>query len=121
MTRVRFVDFQGHETTVEIDEGLSLMEGATQNAVSGIESDCGGECACGTCKVLVDAAWIDKTGLASEDEREMLEFRGEAPRFARLACQIKVTADLDGMTVHTPKNQDGQPEFAATAPTVASA
>lgn len=114
MARIKFVDFEGQETLADIDEGISLMEGAVNNGIAEIQSDCGGERACGTCKVLVDARWIDKTGLADEDEREMLEFRGKAPDYARLACQVMVTAELDGMQVFMPKNQDGEPEFSIT-------
>jgi 2Fe-2S ferredoxin len=114
MAAIHIINFDGQETVVEIENGISLMEGAIKNGVAGIESDCGGECACGTCKILIGSAWIEKTGLASEDERDMLEFRGEAPEFARLACQVTVSQELDGLTIFTPKNQDGEPEFSVT-------
>lgn len=107
MVQIKFIDFNRQPNVIAIDGGISLMEGAVKNGVPGIEGNCGGVCACATCKVLIDPAWTERIGPAGDEEREMLEFGSIVPEFARLACQIIVTPELDGLTVYTPKNQDG--------------
>lgn len=81
------------------------MEAAVSNGVPGIDADCGGSCACATCHVIVDEAWFSRLPERSETERDMLEFAVDPKPTSRLACQISVTADLDGLIVHTPESQ----------------
>jgi len=107
MAKITYVNYEGIQTTIEVEEGLSIMEGAVLNSVKGIDGDCGGECACATCKVLiVGDNWIKTIGTGDEQERAMLEFREELPGSARLSCQIKVTREMDGLVVQMPENQD---------------
>ncbi len=81
------------------------MEAAKLNDVPGIEAECGGACACATCHVYVDAAWIEKTGKPAEMEEDMLDFAFDVRPESRLSCQIKVTPELDGLVVRVPGKQ----------------
>ena len=90
---------------VEATEGLTLMQAAVNNIVPGIEADCGGACACGTCHVYVDPAWQEATGTASEMEAGMLEFAVDPQPNSRLSCQIKITRGLEGLVVRVPDSQ----------------
>jgi 2Fe-2S ferredoxin len=82
------------------------MEAAVQNMVPGIDADCGGQCACATCHIYVDDAWFAKTGGPQSDtERQMLDLTDNRQDNSRLACQIKLTADLDGLILRTPLAQ----------------
>ena len=105
MPKIRYVDHDGKEREVEVAEGLSVMEGAVKNLVPGIDADCGGACACATCHVYVDEAWLSKLDPKSDMEETMLDFAQELQPNSRLSCQIKVTPELDGLTVKTPKSQ----------------
>ena len=91
---------------VDVPDGLTVMEGARDNGVPGIEADCGGACACSTCHVYVDAAWVDKLPKKDAMEEDMLDFawNPDATR-SRLTCQIKVSSALDGLVVHMPEKQ----------------
>jgi 2Fe-2S ferredoxin len=107
MPKVTFVAFNGSKKEADIAEGESVMAGATQNGVEGIVGECGGFCSCATCHVYVDEAWADKLPAISEHEDEMLEgTASERKPTSRLSCQIKVTADLDGMIISTPEIQN---------------
>jgi 2Fe-2S ferredoxin len=81
------------------------MRGATDNGIAGIDGDCGGECACGTCHVHVDAHWHQLIGAPQEREREMLNFVEGVDENSRLSCQIRVTEAMDGMKVQLPSGQ----------------
>ena len=105
MAKITYIEHDGTEHTVEVKPGLSVMEGAVRNNVPGIDADCGGACACATCHVYVDAAWEAKTGSRSAMEDSMLDFAENVEPNSRLSCQIKVTADLDGLVVRTPESQ----------------
>jgi ferredoxin, 2Fe-2S len=105
MPKIRYVDHDGKERDIEVAEGLSVMEGAVKNLVPGIDADCGGACACATCHVYVDEAWLGKLDPKSDMEETMLDFAQELQPNSRLSCQIKVTPALDGLTVRTPKSQ----------------
>lgn len=105
MPHITFVDYEGVQRTVEIAEGLSVMEAAQRHCIPGIEGDCGGACACATCHIHVDPAWIARLEPPSELESAMLTLANEVDEFSRLACQIKVTRDLDGLVVRTPETQ----------------
>jgi 2Fe-2S ferredoxin len=105
MTKITYIEFDGTEHTVEVRNGLTVMEGAIKNNVPGIDADCGGACACATCHVYVDEAWREKTGTASAMEESMLDFAQNVEPNSRLSCQIKVTDQLDGLVVRMPEEQ----------------
>ena len=105
MAKITYIQPDGTENVVEAKTGWSVMEGAIKNRVRGIDADCGGACACATCHVYVDEAWIDKTGSPSAMEESMLDFAEGVQDNSRLSCQIKVTDDLDGLIVRMPESQ----------------
>ncbi|MEA2755824.1 MAG: ferredoxin, 2Fe-2S [Aliidongia sp.] len=105
MPKIIYVEHDGTEHGLEIRVGLSVMEGAVNNSVPGIDADCGGACACATCHVHVDAAWLDKLPPPDGQERSMIDFAPGSSSDSRLACQIKVTAALDGLIVRMPESQ----------------
>jgi ferredoxin, 2Fe-2S len=107
MPKVIYIEFNGTEHQVEVPLGLSVMRGAVDNNVPGIDADCGGECACATCHVYVDPAWLGPTGEPPPGSQEavMLSFAAVAQPNSRLACQIKMTQALDGLLVRMPEGQ----------------
>ena len=107
MPRVTYIEFNGAEHTVEVPVGMTLMRGAVDNNVPGIDADCGGQCACATCHVYVDAAWLDKTGLPEPGSQEatMLSFAAVAQPNSRLSCQIKMRQDLAEIVLRMPEGQ----------------
>jgi len=105
MTKIKYIEYDGTEHLVDVKPGLSVMEGAVKNNVPGIDADCGGACACATCHVFVDPAWTSKTGKRNDSEACMLDFAEGVQDNSRLACQIKVTEELDGLVVRMPKSQ----------------
>ena len=102
MPKISYIDVEGTARTVEAEAGSTVMETAIKNNIPGIEAECGGACACATCHVYVDEAWVDRTGQPSPMEEDMLDFAFDVRPTSRLSCQIKVTDDLDGLTVTTP-------------------
>lgn len=105
MAKITYIQPDGVEKCVDVENGLSVMEGAVRNMVVGIDADCGGACACATCHVYVDPAWTDKTGSADGMEESMLDFASDVEPTSRLSCQIKVTDALDGLIVRIPRSQ----------------
>lgn len=105
MPKVVFIAHDGSRREVMAEEGLSLMRAAVDNDVPGIDADCGGMCACATCHVFVDPAWAARLAPPSEQEDEMLNFTAERREHSRLACQVPITAALDGLTVTLPEGQ----------------
>jgi ferredoxin, 2Fe-2S len=105
MPRLIFTDHQGNERTVEAEDGESVMQVARRTDVPGIDADCGGKCACATCHVYVDDAWLPKVGSRNETEESMLAFAPNVLDTSRLSCQIRVTEELDGLRVTTPESQ----------------
>jgi ferredoxin, 2Fe-2S len=105
LAKITYIEHNGTEHTVDVKPGLSVMEGAVKNNIPGIDADCGGACACATCHVYVDEAWIEKTGSASAMEESMLDFAEEVKPNSRLSCQIRVTDALDGLLVRMPESQ----------------
>ena len=105
MAKMTYIDSTGASRTVDGEVGATVMETAIRNAIPGIEAECGGACACSTCHVYVDEAWREKTGEPSPMEEDMLDFAYEVRPNSRLSCQIKVSADLDGLVVSTPERQ----------------
>ncbi len=105
MPKVTFIAADGTARTVEAQVGATLMETAIRNSVPGIDAECGGACACATCHVYVDEAWLATVGKAQPMEEDMLDFASDVRKTSRLSCQIKITDALDGLTVTTPKRQ----------------
>jgi 2Fe-2S ferredoxin len=105
MVKITFIDTAGTACTVEGEVGSTVMETAIKNGVPGIEAECGGACACSTCHVYIDDAWREKVGEPSPMEEDMLDFAYEVKPSSRLSCQIKVSEELDGLTVRTPERQ----------------
>ncbi len=107
MPKITYIEYGGRQHQVEVARGLSVMRGAVDNNIPGIDADCGGECACATCHVYVDAAWLGATGIpvAGSQEASMLSFAALAQPNSRLACQITVSEALDGLIVRMPEGQ----------------
>src|SRR5215813_250149 len=101
MASVTYIEYNGTEHQIDLSVGLSVTRGAVDNLIPGIDADCGGECACATCHVYVDAAWLPKTGLpeAGSQEASMLSFAAVTQPDSRLSCQITMTKELDGLLV----------------------
>ncbi len=106
MAKITYIEHNGNQHTVEVANGSTVMEGARDNNIPGIEGDCGGACACSTCHVYVDEAWVDKLTPKDDMESDMLDFawHPDAVR-SRLTCQVKVSAAIDGLVVHLPEKQ----------------
>jgi 2Fe-2S ferredoxin len=105
MAKITYIDSEGTVRDVDAEAGTTVMETAIRNNVPGIEAECGGACACATCHVYVDEAWVGKTGEPSPMEEDMLDFAFDVRPTSRLSCQIKVTSELDGLVVTTPERQ----------------
>lgn len=106
MAKITYVEHSGKQHVVEVANGMTVMEGARDNNIPGIEADCGGACACSTCHVYVDPAWVEKLPAKDAMEEDMLDFAWEPDTArSRLTCQVKVTDDLDGLIVYMPEKQ----------------
>ncbi|MGC6500066.1 MAG: 2Fe-2S iron-sulfur cluster-binding protein [Henriciella sp.] len=105
MPKITFVDHTGEERTLDATNGETVMETAIKNAVPGIDADCGGACACATCHVYVDDAFMAKVGQPEDMEQSMLDFAENVQDNSRLSCQITVSDALDGLRVTTPESQ----------------
>jgi 2Fe-2S ferredoxin len=107
MTRITFIQPGGSHRNVVARAGLSVMETAKEHGIAGIAALCGGACACATCHVYVDAAWLGRLPEPEDIETAMLELAWERRHESRLSCQITVTAQLDGLTLTVPAQQAG--------------
>ena len=105
MTKITYKDFQGNSKTIEVENGLSVMEGAVQNDIPGIDADCGGSMACATCHVYVEEKWFNKITKAEDAEVDMIDMAYEPKKNSRLSCQLIVSDELDGLVVTTPEKQ----------------
>ena len=106
MAKITYIEHNGTQHSVDVKNGLTVMEGARNNNIPGIEADCGGACACSTCHVYVDAKWVDKMPSLCDLEEDMLDFAYDPdPQRSRLTCQIKGTDELDGLVVQMPERQ----------------
>lgn len=105
MVKVLFKDQAGNESSVEAAAGVSLMQAAVSNGVSGIDADCGGSCSCATCHVYVATAWLNKLNAMSPNEDAMLGLSADRQENSRLSCQIELSEELDGIEVTTPEFQ----------------
>ena len=105
MPKITYTEHKGTSNEIEVANGLSVMEGAVQNNIPGIDADCGGSCACATCHVYVEEKWFDKLPKKESAEEDMLDMAYEPNKFSRLSCQITVTDELDGLVVKMPSKQ----------------
>ena len=105
MPKITYIEHNGKSHTLDVENGLTVMEGAIQNNIPGIDAECGGACACATCHVYVDEKWFDKIEKKQSAEQDMLDVAFEPNSFSRLACQISVTDELDGLVVKMPSKQ----------------
>ena len=105
MPKITYIENNGKTHNIEVPNELSVMEGAIQNNIPGIDADCGGACACATCHIYVDEKWFNKLPSKSEAEQDMLDMAIEPNKFSRLGCQITVNDDLDGLVVKMPSKQ----------------
>ena len=105
MPKITYTDQNGNSKTIEVDNGLTVMEGAVQNNIPGIDADCGGGMACATCHVYVEEKWLNKIPKAEEAEEDMIDMAYEPKKNSRLSCQLIVSDELDGLVVTTPAKQ----------------
>ena len=102
MAKIKYIEHDGKEHEIDVVNGLTVMEGAIQNGIPGIDADCGGGCACATCHVYVDKKWFNKLSKKENAEQDMLDVAFEPNSFSRLSCQIIVSDELDGLVVKMP-------------------
>ena len=105
MTKITYIEHDGKEHTVDVQNGLTVMEGAVQNDIPGIDADCGGSMACATCHVYVKDDWYDKLDEKSEGEDDMIDQAYEPKKNSRLSCQITVSDKIEGLIVYLPEKQ----------------
>ena len=105
MAKITYIDYQGNSKTIEVENGLTVMEGAVQNNIPGIDADCGGSMACATCHVYVEDKWLDKMPKPEDGETDMIDMAFEPKKNSRLSCQITVADELDGLIIKTPEKQ----------------
>ena len=105
MPKITYIEHNGKSHEIEVANGLTVMEGAVQNNIPGIDADCGGSCACATCHVYVDEKWFIKLPKKDSAEEDMLDMAHQPNKFSRLSCQLTVTNELDGLVVKMPSKQ----------------
>ena len=105
MAKIKYIEHNGKEHIVEVQNGLTVMEGAVQNDIPGIDADCGGSMSCATCHVYVKEDWYDKLPKKEMGEDDMLDQAYEPKSNSRLSCQIIVSDELDGLSVYMPEKQ----------------
>ena len=105
MPKITYIDSSGNQKTIDVANGLTVMEGAVQNNIPGIDADCGGGMACATCHVYVKEEWFNKLSKPEEGEKDMLDVAYEPKKNSRLSCQITVSDEIDGLVITTPEKQ----------------
>ena len=105
MAKITYIDNDGNSRSIEVDNGLTVMEGAIQNDIPGIDADCGGSMACATCHVYVEEKWLNKIPKAEEAEIDMIDMAFKPKKNSRLSCQIVISDEIDGLVVTTPEKQ----------------
>ena len=105
MAKITYIEHTNKKHIVEVPNNMSVMEGAIQNNIPGIDADCGGSMACATCHVYVDEKWFDKLQKKAEGEEDMLDMAYLPNKFSRLSCQLLVSDELDGLIVRMPSKQ----------------
>ena len=106
MPKITYIEHSGKNHTIEVRNGLTVMEGAVQNNIPGIDADCGGSMACATCHVYVKEEWFDKLDKKEDGEEDMLDTAYEPNKNSRLSCQLIVSEKLDGLIVYLPEKQN---------------
>ena len=105
MPKITYIEHGGKSHTIEVSNGLSVMEGAVQNNIPGIDADCGGSMACATCHVYVKEEWFNKLPKKEDGEEDMLDMAFEPKKNSRLSCQLMVSEQIDGLIVNLPEKQ----------------
>ena len=105
MPKITYIEHNGKSHTIDVANGLSVMEGAVQNNIPGIDADCGGGMACATCHVYVKEEWCDKLPKKEDGEDDMIDMAYEPNKFSRLSCQLIVSDEIDGLIVNLPEKQ----------------
>ena len=105
MPKITYIEHNKKSHTLKVANGLTVMEGAVQNNIPGIDADCGGSCACATCHVYVDKKWFDKLSKKESAEEDMLDMAFEPQSLSRLSCQLTISDALDGLVVKLPSKQ----------------
>ena len=105
MPKITYIEHSGKSHTINVANGLSVMEGAVQNNIPGIDADCGGSMACATCHVYVKEEWFDKLPKKEDGEEDMIDMAYEPNKFSRLSCQLIVSDELEGLVVNLPEKQ----------------
>ena len=105
MAKIKYIEHNGNEHIVDVQNGLTVMEGAVQNDIPGIDADCGGSMSCATCHVYAKEDWYGKLPKKEMGEDDMLDQAYEPKSNSRLSCQIMVSDDLDGLSVYMPEKQ----------------
>ena len=105
MPKITYIENIGKSHTIDIPKGLSVMEGAIQNNIPGIDADCGGSMACATCHVYVKEEWFDKLPKKEDGEEDMIDMAYEPNKFSRLSCQLIISDELEGLVVNLPEKQ----------------
>ena len=105
MPKITYIEHSGKSHTINVANGLSVMEGAVQNNISGIDAECGGSMACATCHVYVKEEWFDKLPKKEDGEEDMIDMAYEPNKYSRLSCQLTVSDKLEGLTVKLPEKQ----------------
>ena len=105
MPKITYIEHSGKSHEIEVANGLTVMEGAVQNNIPGIDADCGGSCACATCHVYVEDSWLNKLPEPEDAEKDMIDMAYEPKKNSRLSCQILVSEELNGLVVTTPEKQ----------------
>ena len=105
MAKIIYIDHSGKSHTIQVQNGWTVMEGAVQNNISGIDADCGGSMACATCHVYVKEEWFNKLPKKEDGEEDMIDMAYEPNKFSRLSCQLTVSDELEGLVVNLPVKQ----------------
>ena len=105
MPKITYIEHNGKSHTINVANGLSVMEGAVQNNITGIDADCGGSMACATCHVYVKEEWFNKLPQKEEGEEDMIDMAYEPNKYSRLSCQLTVSDELEGLIVKLPEKQ----------------
>ena len=105
MAKIKYIEHKGKSHTIDVANGLSVMEGAIQNNIPGIDADCGGSMACATCHVYVKEEWFDKLPKKEDGEEDMIDMAYEPNKFSRLSCQLIASDELEGLVVKLPEKQ----------------
>ena len=105
MPKINDQDYKGNSETIDVENGLTVMEGAIQNDIPGIDADCGGSMACASCHVYVEEKWFNKLPKAEDAEIDMIDMAVEPKKNSRLSCQLIVSDELEGLKVTTPEKQ----------------